>query len=323
MQLTSFDAPSVRSLQWCGDQLVDWVAGGSVYSTAGEVARAGVSYAYSFDAAVTSPSGEFVALYTRRGTKGLLLRHGEVVREFNRSYYQANVYDFPIEFVTLSDGREAIAHCPADYNRLEFEIAASGEIVTADAKRKPDDYFFSRLRTSPNGRYLASGGWVWHPLDVHRVYDVHSVEHNSLLLDGSGTELPIWSEESSFVFLSDSELVLAISGWTLDDETEIAGTELRTYLLQDARAQLTRTVRVHEQISLVSRLTGRRVLALGKVPMVIEPSTGEIHEAWNDLTLDSVPRSAVDPPAKNFHIAVNSECDSFALWHRGKIYFGR
>lgn len=320
MQLTTFDAPSVQSVEWYGDDLVDWVAGGCVYSSSGAVTPANVRYSYSFDAAAVSTSGEYVALYTRRATKGLLLRHGKVIREFNRSFYQADAYDFPIEFVTLADGREAIAHCPAEYNRLDFEVAATGEIVTTDSARKPADYFFSRLKTSPNGQYLASGGWVWHPQDVPHVYEVQSAEKNPQLLDGHGADLSIWADESSLAFLSDTELVVGIGGYANDDETEIVGTEIRTFALKGEVAELKGSVRTTERITLISRFAGGGVLALGKYPLIVDSVTGEILKAWPDLTLKSVPRSATDLPSRDFIIAVNDDCTRFALWRDGKIH---
>jgi hypothetical protein len=63
-------APNVRSLVWRGDALVDWVAGGRQFTLDGSIQSRSVYYAYPFDAAVASPSGEFSAIYTKLGTKG-------------------------------------------------------------------------------------------------------------------------------------------------------------------------------------------------------------------------------------------------------------
>ena len=60
----SFPAPhGVRSLNWRGDELVDWVGGGRSFALDGTEQRANVYYAYRFDAAVASPDGRFAVIY--------------------------------------------------------------------------------------------------------------------------------------------------------------------------------------------------------------------------------------------------------------------
>lgn len=317
----AFPAPNVKSLTWFGDELVDWVDGGCIYTATGEARPSYVRYAYPFDAAVVSASGEYVALYTRRGTKALLLRQGRIIRELNRSFYQANAFDYPITFVTLRDGSEAIAHCPSDYNRLEFEIAATGEILTNVATRRPADYFFSRLHSSPNGQFLSSGGWVWHPVDVPTVYDIFEVEKNAKVLDGGGFDLSLWVDESTATFLSNNELVVGWGGCELSGQSaEIEGTELRTYSLDSGVAKVVRSVRVDKRISLLSGVGGGAIFALGECPLIVDAGTGTTLESWPDLRVDSIRRSAVDPAAVNPIVAVHPDRSRFAMWEGGQIF---
>jgi hypothetical protein len=42
-----------------------------------------------------SPSGRYQVLYAERGTKGLVLEHGAILREIDRSFYHADAYDYP------------------------------------------------------------------------------------------------------------------------------------------------------------------------------------------------------------------------------------
>src|SRR5688572_2620497 len=95
---------NVRSLCWHHGDLVDWVDGGTRYRLDGTVVPRTVFYAYRFDHALIAPNGRYVALIERLGTKGLILKNGEIVREINRSYYFANAYEYPIIFLTLPDG---------------------------------------------------------------------------------------------------------------------------------------------------------------------------------------------------------------------------
>src|SRR5580698_3080289 len=145
-------ARGVQSLVWRGEMLIDWVGGGRQFSVDGEIGHARISYAYPFDAAAASPSGEFSVIYTRLGTTGLILQRGKILREINRSYYHADTYEFPIALIRLETGREVMVHCPDDYNRLEIDDLATGERVSGSTSRKPWDCFHARLAGSPDGK---------------------------------------------------------------------------------------------------------------------------------------------------------------------------
>ena len=115
-------ATDVKSLCWLDRRLVDWVGGGRVYSLDAGVQRTKHGdFAYRFDSALISPSCRFAVIYERLGTKGVLLEHGQIVREINRPYYYAHAYEYPVAFVRLGDGRELLAHCPDRYHRIDME----------------------------------------------------------------------------------------------------------------------------------------------------------------------------------------------------------
>src|SRR4030095_5144376 len=153
-----------------GDELVDW-AGIIRYQLDGTSSGPKVNYAYRFDRAVSSGSGEYVVLYEQLGTKGLILKRGKVVREINRSFYHAHVYEYPVALFTLPDGREVIAHCPDHYNVIETEEVESGNRLTSRTGEAAD-FFHSRLLVSSDSRYLLSAGWVWHPWDTIQLFDI-------------------------------------------------------------------------------------------------------------------------------------------------------
>ncbi len=166
-------ATGVQSLVWNGDELIDWAGGGTRFSLDGETVSNPVSYGDTFDAAAMSPSGEFAVTYTRLGTKGLVLHRGKIIREINRSYYHADVYEYPIALARLKNGREVLIHCPEEYCRLEIDDVQSGERLTDRRSRKPADFFQSRLAVSADGRTLASAGWsgipwTWSAFSISR-----------------------------------------------------------------------------------------------------------------------------------------------------------
>src|SRR5262249_27340004 len=91
----SVPAAGIRSLCWRGDDLSDWVRGRAL-ALDGTEQSASVYHGYRFDAATASRDGRFAVIYERLGTKGLVLKDGEILREIDRSYYQADVYEYPV-----------------------------------------------------------------------------------------------------------------------------------------------------------------------------------------------------------------------------------
>lgn len=159
-----------RTLCWHGDELVDW-ARTIRYQLDGTSSGPEINYAYPFDHAVCSPSGAYVVLYEQLGTKGLILKSGNIVREINRSFYHAHVYEYPVALFTLPDGREVIAHCPEEYNVIQIEEVESGNRLTTRSGESAD-FFHSRLQVSSDSKYLLSAGWVWHPWDTIQLFDI-------------------------------------------------------------------------------------------------------------------------------------------------------
>ena len=101
--MNKLKAPGLRSVLWLEDCLVDWVGGGRFVGLDGSEHSASVYYAYRFDAAVHSSCGTYAVIYERFGTKGLVLKDGRGLREINRSYYHAHVYEYPVAIFQSSD----------------------------------------------------------------------------------------------------------------------------------------------------------------------------------------------------------------------------
>jgi hypothetical protein len=219
-------AADVRSLVWSGDTLIDWVGGGVRFELDGRTASRAVNYAYRFDAACISFSGTYAVIYERLGTKGVLLREGKILREINRSFYCANVYEYPICFGRLKSGREVLVHCPDEYNQLDIDDVETGERLTRSESRKPFDFFHSRLAVDSTSAMLLSAGWVWHPFDALSVYKLDKGIENPLSLDASGS-FPIQPTEiSAAAFLDSDNIVIATSEESFADE-EYKDNELR------------------------------------------------------------------------------------------------
>ena len=305
-------APGVRSLSWVGDELVDWVDGGARLTLDGQVTPRNVSYAYDFDAAVSSPSGDYAVIYTRLQTKGLILKHGKVLREINRSFYQAGVYEYPIAILRLKNGREVLAHCPEDYNRLELEDIETGECLTQSSARNPSDYFHSRLAASANGDYLLSAGWVWHPMHGVRVFDVQRALQDPQHLDGSGLLADTWADDGTAAFLPENRVVIALNG-SLDSDPEDGQTSFGAYQLPGGTPMPLPVPNCF--IGNCMALGNDHLLSLLEYPKVVDLRSGEIVREWPHIASGNqtsciimsdqvkIPPIAFDPVRQRFAVA--------------------
>lgn len=124
---------------------------------------------------LTSGDGRQAALAPRHGQHGLVvdLDTGEVLLALDRGDYHVEHCDFPLAFVTRA-GRPVLVHATA-WNRLDVTDPRSGECLTQREHEPVDDdeppahaldYFHCGLAVSPDGRWIAEDGWVWHPFGI-------------------------------------------------------------------------------------------------------------------------------------------------------------
>jgi hypothetical protein len=229
----SFPATGIRSLCWRGDDVIDWVGGGRALALDGTEQRASVCYAYRFDAATASRDGRFAVIYERLGTKGLVLKDGNILREIDRSFYHADDYEYPVALFCEPGGRLLLAHCPRSYCSVELEEAETGRQLTASAERRPSDFFHSRLVASPHGKRLLSAGWAWHPLGITEFFGVARALADPRHLDRGDRVSPYsgyggLAEEGSACWLDDDRIVVGASDEPEDpEEVGEAGDEAR------------------------------------------------------------------------------------------------
>ncbi|WP_155847390.1 hypothetical protein [Asticcacaulis sp. AC402] len=293
--------------------MADWVGGIRRFDLKGGYEPPRVGYPYLFDAAVAD--GDDAVIYTRFGTKGLVLRAGSVLRELNRSFYYADAYDYPITVFRLDSGRKVIGHCPEDCNRLEIEDLETGERLTAKSSRQSAALFHSRLSVSPNGRYLMSAGWLWHPLDQINIYDIAEGLKSPEHLDGPGVRTGTWADKVSACWTHDKRLIFGISQ-DEDEEDETPAPKLRFY---DVAEGLTRTLALEEQVGQIMPVGEDYLLNLYDHPKLIDLRTGAVVQAWPDIPCgrrtssicipkpDFMPTLAFDPQMRRCAIATEQE----------------
>lgn len=318
--IAKIDDSNIESLLWCGDALIDWVGGGKTIELDGRTVSSRVFYAYRFDAAVMSPSGRFVFIYERLGTKGLLLQNTTIVREVDRSYYHANVYEYPVCFATLPNGREALIHCPEDYCRLEIEDAETGERLTESATRKPADFFHSRLVVDASNRWLLSAGWFWHPFDAAKVFSIAEAIANPPSIDDSEL-FPLQSVEiSTATFRGSSEILVSTSKETFS-EGEYAVDEFEPSSIgvwDIANRSIRFKVPISEPAGNLMPINEDYAVAFYKHPKLVNLRTGEITNRIPELNCgeqtssiihhhDKPPAIACDVAKRRFAVATDKQ----------------
>ena len=277
--------PTLRSLAFAGDHLIDWL-GGVLIGPDGRAAEFGTGYTYRLDSA--TGLDQVGVIYEALGTKGTLVRFNgqlaspqyrprgiDLVREIDRSYYHAENYAFAVALVRLPDGRDAIAHCPREYNVLELELLDGTPLTSRE--QASDDFFHSRLQVSANGRWLISNGWVWHPWTTVQVYDVARALDEPIHLSGRGidfdpTQLWDWQIEGA-TFVGDRLVVAA------NDEVSAFGVFPLT-----ADQASARVIKVEERLgTTLMAWDDEHVACLDAVPRIVDLRSGETVARWPDL----------------------------------------
>ena len=322
----SFTATGIASLCWRGDHLVDWVGGCRVFALDGTEREASVHYGYRFDAATASPDGRFAVIYERLGTKGLLLRDGQCLRQLNRSYYHADAYEYPVALFHPPGGPLLLAHCPNDYCRIELEEAETGRALTASAERKPEDFFHSRLGASPSGKRLLSAGWVWHPWGAVICFDIARALTEPSHLDRV-EPLPYsgklcLAEESSACWLDDDRIAVGAADAPeyQEDRRDVGPGPLllpRGLAIYDlAGGTCLRAFQFNEPIGTILPIGANHVLSLYRHPKLIELWTGEVLHVWTELASGHQDGSIVcglEGEAKPPPMAFDAACNRFAI----------
>ncbi|MBO2009007.1 hypothetical protein [Hymenobacter negativus] len=316
MRHQTIEAVGLQTIAWRGDAIVDWACAGQFYGLDGARGQLGhQDFTADYNRALTSADGQYVFLYQVLGTKGLLLKNGEVLREINRSDYQAQVYEYPAAFVTI-DGITYLVHCPVQYCQLDFEEVESGEIVTNTPARSPSDFFHSRLEISPEGTFLMSKGWYWHPWDGVQVFDNRACLRNPQLLDTCEEMRPdVGSEVSSACFITESTILLVASteeSMRDEDEEEtlppghLATWDVSTKVFSSAIA-------IPGIAGNVFPIDAERAWDLYGYPKIINLKTGEVMDKLESLDTSQQCSSIIHHLSEVPAIAFNSQTKRIAV----------
>ena len=318
MKRQSINTNHLQTICWVDDAIVDFASAGKQYTFDGQVKEL-YKYTYEFgDTAITSADGQYAFIYQKLGTKGLLLKNGDIVREINRSYYFAETYEYPAAFVTI-DNRTFLVHCPLKYCRLDFEDVETGQIVTDKPNRNPSDYFHSRLEISPNGKYLMSKGWFWHPWDVIKLFEIKKCLESPEELDKSEIYPNVGTEISTASFIDDNKVLIGSS------DEEPMHDELSENLPPKHMAiwniefnQISKPIKAQSEFGNLFAINEKLAWDIFQFPKIIDLETGEIVDKDESLAsglqkssiihhLDKLPKVAYNRQTKQMAIT-NGDC---------------
>ncbi len=319
MKSQTITANYLRTICWKDDTIIDWAEGGQQYSLNSAKKQLGkYHFPLSCDSAVSSANGEYVFIYKRLGTKGLLLRNGELVREINRSYYYAHAYEFPVCFIT-SGNKTYLVHCPISYKQLDFEDVETGEIITNVKGREPHDKFHSRLEVNPGGTLLMSKGWLWHPLDEINVYDIKQCLKNPFLLDSSQFSPDVHAEICTASFINDHDIIIGSSDEVLDEENigQLPPKHISVWNLKTD--QLSKPIKVKEDFGNLFAINANYAWDLYDFPKIIDLSTGAVIEENREISSGKQNNSFIGSSSNFPSIIFNRQTKQIAIKGDEKI----
>lgn len=321
MRKQTFKTYYLSTLDWIGDKPVDWNSAGTVYHADGTVEQTQkFHFGSPFDTAISSFCGTYVLLYEKLGTKGLLLKNGEILREINRSYYHANTYEFPAAFFTW-DSKTYLAHCPAKYCQLDFEEVETGEILTNIQTRNPQDIFHSRLEVSPDHKTLLSKGWYWHPFDVIVCFDIAACMVSPQLLDSGNSISNVTAEICSASFIdNDRILVYASNEEARDDEAVEPMLPGELAIWDFKKDEVIQSLKVDALLGNVFVIDEETAWDLFEYPKIVNFVTGEIVDKMEGIKsgaqnssiihyLKNLPKIAYNRPTKQMAIATGKKIE--------------
>ncbi len=265
------------SLIWKGNDLKDWVGNGRVFNLNGEIEGVSHGRQYKFDAAIQSDNEVYTVVYEKFGTKGVLLKNGEVLREINRSYYLADVYEYPIAFIKIEE-EYAIVHCPDEYNIIEVDNVETGVRITNTSNRKePADYFHSRFRVNDANTKLLNTGWVWHPMDIIELFDLKmSLNDNDLFDNPTSIAEVNMVDVCSAEFLSNDLIVISLFKNSKKPKHEVG-------LFSIEMDKFIKKVDVGFQLGTLVPIDENYVIDLYEHPKLIDLNTGEVKQRFEDI----------------------------------------
>jgi hypothetical protein len=204
----------------------------------------------------------------------------------NRSYYQANAYEYPITFAKIND-EYLIIHCPEEYNKVEIENIETGLRITSDLNREPGDCFHSRFRVNKSNTTLINAGWVWHQVGILEIYDLKKAIADNSIIDNPKSNLPINTEVCSAEFLNDDLLIISSSNEEpfddedLNDKVNLNPNQLGLFSIK--QNAFIKKINIDFKLGTQIPIDENFVIDLYEYPKLIDLNSGDIKQRFEDI----------------------------------------
>jgi len=323
MDRKTLTANYLCTINWFDNTIVDWGSAGKQYFMDGKTKELHqYHHTLNFDGSINSADGKYAFIYQKLGTKGLLLKEGELLREINRSYYCANVYEYPAAFVTVNN-ITYLVHCPISYCQLDFENVETGEIVTNLPERNADDVFYSRLEISNDNKFLLSKGWFWHPWDVVHVFNIDACLKDPLLLDRSDLRPDTGAEICTASFMGNTRILLGSSDEPdEEDEEDVTFNNFppKHIAIWDLETNhISKPVKVQGEFGNLFAIDENRAWDMYLFPKIINIHTGEIIDSNESIDSGKQKSSIIHHRGKLPQIIFNLQTKQIAITGHEKI----
>jgi hypothetical protein len=317
MKHIELTANYLSTIDWLGDTIIDWVSGGTQYTLDGQIKQT-LPYHYgSFDRAIASTDGVYAFIYKNLATKGLLLKNGEVLREINRPYYCAEVYEYPAAFITI-DSTTYLIHCPVSYNQLDFEEVETGKLITNISGRNPADVFHSRLEVSPDETTLLCRSWGWHPVEFIEVFNIADCIKTPQALDIYPVFFPDGAQICTASFIDNDNILIGSSDELINEENiiipqnSIAVWNLKTQ-------ELSRPMKIAGEFGNLFAIDNNTAWDMFKYPKIVDIRTGEILDKADHINSGDQCSTILSNSEYYPQIVFNRQTKSIAIAGKDKI----
>ena len=135
-----------------------------------------------------SVDGRYAAVCNQKGQYGAVfeMMTCRSTMSLNRQDYHVEHCIYPVAFI--EHGQRTLLVHATNWNRLDISDPATGDLLTKRESPTYDvdsecsehylDYFHCQLHVSPNSKWIADTGWVWHPVGIVRLWNLHDWLHN-------------------------------------------------------------------------------------------------------------------------------------------------
>lgn len=185
---------------------------------------------------------------------------------FARKDYYADISNYPVALYNNPEGVPHLIYSEA-WNHIQIMNLNTRQILTADkslietgaeerhlkfytqykeydhhAWPTPYDYFFGKLKLSPDQRYFVSTGWIWGSADCYRIFDIETFIKEHRISD---IKFGTWEHENrSCCWINSNTAAVLYNPFMEGDEdaTEDTPYEIHYCVIEDSRTQLIKKI---------------------------------------------------------------------------------